>query len=86
MRAVGKISANDRMERYRERKRQAGLRPVQLWVPDTRVPGFAEEVRHQCERINKVDEQEGIMDWLEGVSLLDEDSEETHAKGEDAPW
>ena len=27
--------------------RQAGLRPVQMWLPDTRKPGFAEECRHQ---------------------------------------
>jgi hypothetical protein len=27
--------------------RQAGLRPIQIWVPDTRKPGFAEECRRQ---------------------------------------
>ena len=31
--------------------RSSGLRPVQLWVPDTRAPGFAAECRRQCERI-----------------------------------
>jgi Protein of unknown function (DUF3018) len=31
--------------------RAAGLRPVQIWVSDTRVPGFAEECRRQCLRI-----------------------------------
>jgi hypothetical protein len=25
----------------------AGLRPVQIWVPDTRKPNFAEECRRQ---------------------------------------
>jgi hypothetical protein len=28
--------------------RMAGLRPVQIWVPDTSLPGFAEECRRQC--------------------------------------
>ncbi|HHW4669200.1 MAG TPA: antitoxin MazE family protein [Xylella fastidiosa subsp. multiplex] len=28
--------------------RAAGLRPVQLWVPDTRTPEFAAEIRSQC--------------------------------------
>ena len=27
--------------------RAAGLRPVQIWVPDTRRSGFAEECRRQ---------------------------------------
>ena len=28
--------------------RAAGLRPVQFWVPDTRSPEFAAQVRQQC--------------------------------------
>lgn len=35
------------VQRYRARMRQSGLRLVQLWVPDTRAPGFAEECRRQ---------------------------------------
>jgi len=35
------------MKQYRERLRAAGLRPIQLWVPDTRAPGFAAECRRQ---------------------------------------
>lgn len=36
-----------RMKLYRERLRAAGLRPIQLWVPDTRMPGFAAECKRQ---------------------------------------
>lgn len=36
-----------RMKHYRDRMRTAGLRPIQLWVPDTRALGFAEECRRQ---------------------------------------
>lgn len=32
---------------YRMRMRRAGLRLIQLWVPDTRARGFAEECRRQ---------------------------------------
>ena len=28
--------------------RVAGLRVVQFWVPDTRLPAFAAELRQQC--------------------------------------
>lgn len=31
----------------RRNLRAAGLRPVQIWVPDTSLPGFAEECRRQ---------------------------------------
>ena len=40
-------SVNERVRKRREAMRQAGLRPVQMWVPDTRKPGFAEECRRQ---------------------------------------
>ena len=36
-----------KQDRYRARLRAQGLRPLQLWVPDTRRPGFAEECRRQ---------------------------------------
>lgn len=38
---------SDRVRRHRDGLRAAGLRPVQIWVPDTRRPGFAEECRRQ---------------------------------------
>ena len=37
-----------RVRRARERLRAKGLRPVQIWVPDVRAPGFAEELARQC--------------------------------------
>ena len=41
-------STAERVREARDKHRAAGLRPVQLWVPDTRAPGFAEEMRRQC--------------------------------------
>ena len=37
----------ERVQKHRQTLRRAGLRPVQIWVPDTRRPGFAEECRRQ---------------------------------------
>jgi hypothetical protein len=37
-----------RVQRRRDKLRAAGLRPIQIWVPDTRAPGFAEECERQC--------------------------------------
>jgi hypothetical protein len=38
----------ERVKRRRDKLRAAGLRPIQIWVPDTRAPGFAEECARQC--------------------------------------
>jgi hypothetical protein len=41
----------ERVREARDKHRAAGLRPVQMWLPDTRAPGFAEEIRRQCKLI-----------------------------------
>ncbi|HEY6363923.1 MAG TPA: antitoxin MazE family protein [Candidatus Binatia bacterium] len=54
------------VHRYRARMRHAGLRLVQLWVPDTRARGFAEECRRQSRAATKHRraEQE-VLTWLD---------------------
>ena len=42
------VSAATRMASYRRRMRAAGLRPIQIWVPDTRSPAFAEMCHRQA--------------------------------------
>jgi hypothetical protein len=44
-------STAERVQEARDKLRAAGLRPVQVWLPDTRAPGFADEVRRQCRAI-----------------------------------
>ena len=39
------------MANYRQRMRAAGLRPVQIWVPDTKAPGFIEACRRQSRAV-----------------------------------
>lgn len=41
---------SERVQKHRKGLRAAGLRPIQIWVPDTRRPGFAEE----CERQSRL--------------------------------
>jgi hypothetical protein len=54
-----------RVQKHRDALRAAGLRPVQIWVPDTRRAGFAAECRRQSRSLqNDVHDQETIS-WLE---------------------
>jgi hypothetical protein len=41
------MSVRKRVQKRRDALRAAGLRPVQIRVPDTRRPGFEEECRRQ---------------------------------------
>ncbi len=38
----------ERVREARDRLRAAGLRPVQIWIPDTTTPGFAAEAARQA--------------------------------------
>ena len=40
-------SSRDKVRAHRNRLRQQGLRPIQIWVPDLRSPAFAEEAHRQ---------------------------------------
>ena len=41
-----------RVAAHRAELRKRGLRPIQIWVPDTRAPEFAAQLRQQCQNLN----------------------------------
>jgi hypothetical protein len=47
------LSSAQRVARRRAKLREAGLRPVQLWVPDTRTQEFAADCRRQSALIRE---------------------------------
>ncbi len=47
------LTSAERVKRRRDKLRAAGMRPAQIWVPDTRSAGFAEECRRQCALITE---------------------------------
>ena len=62
---------NLRVQKHRETLRQAGFRPVQLWVPDTRRADFAQECMRQSLRVMHADQvQSQAPDvWLDDAAL-----------------
>jgi Antitoxin MazE-like len=40
-------TSRQKVRAHRERLRAQGLRPIQVWVPDTRSPNFAAEASRQ---------------------------------------
>jgi hypothetical protein len=62
-----------KVKTHREKLRAQGLRPIQIWVPDTRAPGFAEEVRRQCLLANASSHAKDDQDFIDSVSWLNSD-------------
>lgn len=68
--SASSTSSREKVRQHRERLRQQGLRPIQIWVPDVRTPEFKAEARRQCLIIaNSADDAEdqafidSLADW-----------------------
>ena len=72
-------SSRSRVAAHRAALRARGLRPIQIWVPDTRAPGFAEEARRQSRLIAAEDDFDEVMDWMERHEEWDDDQAPPHA-------
>ncbi|AVB12255.1 hypothetical protein B7R56_13685 [Pseudomonas savastanoi pv. retacarpa] len=62
---------NARVQRHRDALRAAGLRPIQIWVPDTRRPDFAQECHRQCLLVAQADMANTYMQGLMDEALDD---------------
>lgn len=65
---------NDRVQKHRDALRKAGLRPIQIWVPDTRRPDFAEQCRRQSKLVGEADRAD--TDLLELMDEILEDMDD----------
>jgi hypothetical protein len=59
---------NDLERKQRNVLRTAGLRPVQLWLPDTHHPSFASLCREQSARLANDPLETETLEWIAGIS------------------
>lgn len=64
---------SERVQKRRDTMRAAGLRPVQIWVPDTRRPGFAAECRRQAALVALADQLDADLSDFMDAALTDLD-------------
>lgn len=63
---AGSVSA--RVGAHRERLRAQGLRPIQIWVPDVRAPGFTKEARRQSRLASSSRHAEADQAFVDAIS------------------
>jgi Antitoxin MazE-like len=66
-----RTSISERVQKHRAALRESGLRPVQIWVPDTRRAGFAEECRRQSLLLQGDTHEQETAEWLEAAADLE---------------
>lgn len=62
----------EKVRTYRERMRARGLRPVQIWVPDTRTAAFRAEAHRQSLAVARSARAVEDQAFIDAVSDRDE--------------
>ncbi|SAL81628.1 hypothetical protein AWB67_05895 [Caballeronia terrestris] len=58
----------ERVRAHRDALRAAGLRPLQIWVPDNRRAGFADECRRQSQQLRDDPHEVDTLDFWEAAA------------------
>jgi len=60
-----------RVRKHRQSLRAAGLRPIQIWVPDVRSKSFAAQARRQSLAIAGSPQEQDDLAFIESVADWD---------------
>ena len=58
----------ERVQKHRDKLRKRRMRPVQIWVPDTRRPGFAEECKRQSLLVKNDKQEKDVLEFLDDAA------------------
>ena len=65
---AGKRGSRDKVRAYRERMRARGLRPIQIWVPDTRRAAFRTEAHRQSLAVARSPHGREDQNFIDAIS------------------
>ena len=63
-------SSQERVKAHRERLRAQGLRPIQIWVPDTSTEEFKREAHRQSLAVAQSEHADEDQAFIDSVSVL----------------
>jgi hypothetical protein len=63
-------SSREKVRAHRQRLREQGLRPLQIWVPDVRAPSFASQAHEQSLRVAESDHADEDQAFIDSISEL----------------
>jgi len=61
-------AARLKVRKHRERLREQGLRPIQIWVPDVTAPAFRAAARKQSRAVAASKHAQADLAWIEAIS------------------
>ena len=71
MPTTARSTSRDKVRAHRTRLRKAGLRPVQIWVPDVRSKSFARDAHRQSLAVAKSPHARRDQSFVDAISAWD---------------
>lgn len=65
---MARSSVSARVAKHREALRAAGLRPLQIWVPDVRSPAFAKKAHRQSRAVALSSHESADQTFVDAIS------------------
>ena len=73
MPTTARSTSRDKVRAHRTRLRKAGLRPVQIWVPDVRSKSFARAAHRQSLAVTQSPHAKRDQSFVDAVSAWNEE-------------
>ena len=67
--APKRLSSREKVRAHRKRLRARGLRPIQIWIPDTRTASFKAEAHRQSQAVARSRYARRDQDFIDAISL-----------------
>jgi hypothetical protein len=83
---AGTKSSRDKVRAYRQRMRARGWRLVQMWLPDTRTPEFAELAHRASVAIANSPTEHEDQAFIDSVQWITSEEEEALSRIEPERW
>ncbi|MGO9775030.1 MAG: antitoxin MazE family protein [Terracidiphilus sp.] len=61
----------ERVRKHREALRTAGFKPVQIWIPDTRLESFRKRCQRECLSLANDPHEAETLAWIDEVADTD---------------
>lgn len=65
-------ATREKVRAYRERLREQGLRPIQIWVPDVRAPSFKSAAHRQSAAVAHSPHEAEDQAFIDSISDLND--------------
>jgi len=66
-----RTAVTERVRKHRKQLRADGMKPIQIWIPDTRSESFRQKCKRESLSLTSDPRETEILDWIAEVADTD---------------